>query len=222
MIFLSFRIYYKLYYIKEKHSLIIQTTKCLTLQKCLDIFFQIPKEKHRYPIVSLKRGYTIISVQKRNRRLSFPQAPSIKINKNQFIKDGCIDMEHLLARFAVHFNDIYSNRDDAFVEKMGRKLFLLYLKPIINGVGNYYIEDQTRDETRTDVIIDYLGKQYIIELKIWRGNAYNERGEQQIAGYLDYFHAHTGYLLSFCFNKNKQPGVKTVQIDDKTIVECVV
>ena len=144
------------------------------------------------------------------------------IDKNQFIKDGCIDMEHLLARFAVHFNDIYSKKDDAFVEKMGRKLFLLYLKPIINGVGNYYIEDQTRDETRTDVIIDYLGKQYIIELKIWRGNAYNERGEQQIAGYLDYFHAHTGYLLSFCFNKNKQPGVKTVQIDDKTIVECVV
>ncbi len=144
------------------------------------------------------------------------------IDKNQFIKDGCIDMEHLLARFAVHFNDIYSNKDDAFVEKMGRKLFLLYLKPIINGVGNYYIEDQTRDETRTDVIIDYLGKQYIIELKIWRGNAYNERGEQQIAGYLDYFHAHTGYLLSFCFNKNKQPGVKTVQINDKTIVECVV
>ena len=67
-----------------------------------------------------------------------------------------------------------------------------------------------------------LCKQYIIELKIWRGNAYNERGEQQIAGYLDYFHAQTGYLLSFCFNKNKQPGVKTVQIDDKTIVECVV
>lgn len=80
MIFLIFRIYYKLYYIKEKHSPIIQTTKRLTLQKCLDIFFQIPKEKHRYPIVSLKRGYTIISVQKRNRRLSFPQASSIKIN----------------------------------------------------------------------------------------------------------------------------------------------
>lgn len=144
------------------------------------------------------------------------------IDKNQFIKDGHIDMEHLLARFAVHFNDIYSDKDDAFVEKMGRKLFLLYLKPIINGNGNYYIEGQTRDETRTDVIIDYLGKQYIIELKIWRGNAYNERGEQQIAGYLDYFHASQGYLLSFSFNKNKQPGVKTVHVDGKTIVECVV
>ena len=108
------------------------------------------------------------------------------------------------------------------MEEIGRKMFLLYLKPIINGVGNYYIEAQTRDGTKTDVIIDYLGHQYIIELKIWRGNAYNERGEAQIAGYLDYYHAKKGYLVSFCFNKNKTPGTKTIQIGDKEIVECVV
>lgn len=144
------------------------------------------------------------------------------IDKNQFIKDGQIDMDHLLSRFALHFNDIYGKNDDAFVEKTGRKLFLLYLKPIINGVGNYYIEAQTRDETKTDVIIDYLGHQYIIELKIWRGNAYNERGEEQLAGYLDYFHAKKGYLVSFCFNKNKTPGTKTIQVGDKTVTEAVI
>lgn len=33
--------------------------------------------------------------------------------------------------------------------------------------GNYYIEAQTRNQKRTDVIVDYLGTQYIIELKIW-------------------------------------------------------
>lgn len=32
------------------------------------------------------------------------------------------------------------------------------LKPIINGIGNYYIEAQTRDGRRTDIIVDYLGK----------------------------------------------------------------
>ena len=41
------------------------------------------------------------------------------------------------------------------------------LKPIINGTGNYYLEAQTRDERRTDVIVDYLGEQFIVELKIW-------------------------------------------------------
>lgn len=144
------------------------------------------------------------------------------IDKNQFIQNGQINMEHLLSQFAIHFNDIYGREDGKFVEEKGRKLFLLYLKPIINGIGNYYIEAQTRDETRTDIIVDYLGHQYIIELKIWRGNAYNERGEEQIAGYLDFYHAKKGYLVSFCFNKNKQSGVKTIQIGDREIVECVV
>ena len=144
------------------------------------------------------------------------------IDRNQFIRDGRLDMDRLLSRFAVHFNDIYGKNDDAFVEEMGRKLFLLYLKPIINGIGNYYVEAETRDETRTDVVVDYLGQQYVIELKIWRGNAYNERGEKQIAEYLDYFHETKGYLVSFCFNKNKTPGTKTMQIGDKTITEAVI
>lgn len=34
----------------------------------------------------------------------------------------------------------------------------------------------------------YLGEQFVVEMKIWRGNEYNERGEQQLIGYLYYFH----------------------------------
>ena len=143
-------------------------------------------------------------------------------DKNQFIHDGIIDMRHLLDRFCEHFNDIFSAEDGSFVEKQGRKQFLLYLRPIINGKGNYYVEAETRDETRTDVVVDYLGNQYVIELKIWRGEAYNERGEQQLAEYLDYYHLKTGYMLSFCFNKNKQPGIHEVKVGDRTIIEAIV
>lgn len=39
-----------------------------------------------------------------------------------------------------------------------------------------------------DVVIYYHGEQHIIEMKVWRGNAYNERGEKQLSDYLDYFH----------------------------------
>ncbi|MCR2049418.1 hypothetical protein NSB25_19340 [Acetatifactor muris] len=49
------------------------------------------------------------------------------------------------------------------IEIAGRRLFLLYLRPIINGVGNYYVEAQTRDLRRTDVIVDYGGEQYMME-----------------------------------------------------------
>ena len=131
-------------------------------------------------------------------------------------------MELVLEKFMIHFHDIYGDNTNAFVEENGRRLFLLYLKPIINGTGNYYIEAQTRDQTRTDIVIDYLGKQYVIELKIWHGNEYNKRGEEQLAEYLEYYHLDKGYLLSFNFNKNKQTGLKEIQFGDKTLVEVVV
>ena len=144
-------------------------------------------------------------------------------DKSQFIREGYLDMRHLLERFCIHFNEIYHpGHDDKFVEANGRKIFLTYLRPIINGIGNYYCEAQTRDLTRTDVVIDYRGQQYVIELKIWRGEAYNERGEEQLAEYLDYFHLDTGYMLSFCFNKNKQPGIHEVKVGNRTIIEAIV
>lgn len=59
-------------------------------------------------------------------------------------------------------------------------------------------------------------------MKIWRGNEYNERGEEQLAEYLDYFHQTKGYMLSFNFNKKKEAELKTIQVADKIIVEVVV
>ena len=72
------------------------------------------------------------------------------------------------------------------------------------------------------MIVDYLGQQYIIELKIWRGPRYNAEGEKQIREYLDYFGLSTGYMLSFNFNKHKEPGVKQVHIEDKLLYEGTV
>ena len=59
-------------------------------------------------------------------------------------------------------------------------------------------------------------------MKIWRGREYNERGEKQLADYLNYFHLDKGYLLSFNFNQKKETGVKTITVGEKTIVEAVV
>ncbi len=145
-----------------------------------------------------------------------------KEDRNQFIPGGRLDMECVMEKFAEHFQEIYGGGDEKFLENDGRRLFLLYLRPIINGTGHYYIEAQTRDERCTDVIVDYAGEQFVIEMKIWRGNEYHERGERQLADYLDYFHQDKGYMLSFNFNKKKETGKKTIVIGDKTIVETVV
>ncbi len=144
-------------------------------------------------------------------------------DKPQFIKeDGSLNLPKVLEKFTEHFNKIYSPDDEAFVENQGRKLFLLYLRPIINGVGNYYVEAETRDRTRTDIVIDYKSKQYVIELKIWHGEEYNNKGEIQLANYLDYFNLQEGYMVSFCFNKNKKPGLQKVEFGEKVLWEAVV
>ncbi len=145
-----------------------------------------------------------------------------ELAKNRFVRDGELDMQMILEQFAMTYIDIFGPLKDRFKERDGREQFLLYLKPIINGTGNYYIEAQTRDQTRTDVIVDYLGKQYIIELKIWRGERYNAEGERQISEYLDHFRLKTGYMLSFNFNKKKESGMKRVEIGDKVLFECTV
>lgn len=63
---------------------------------------------------------------------------------NQFTLNGHLNMRFILERFVTHFNDLYAGNDETFLEEEGRKYFLLYLRPIINGIGNYYIESRTR------------------------------------------------------------------------------
>lgn len=70
--------------------------------------------------------------------------------------------------------------------------------------------------------MDYKGEQFIVELKIWHGNEYNERGEKQLTEYLDYYNKDKGYMLSFNFNKNKEIGVKEIKAGGKIIVEGIV
>lgn len=143
-------------------------------------------------------------------------------DKKRFLKAGKLDMDLVLAKFVEHFTEIYNDNDSKFLEENGRRLFLLYLKPIINGTGNYYIEAQTRNRKRTDIIVDYLGEQYIVELKIWHGEEYNQRGEKQLLEYLDFYRIDKGYMISFNFNKNKTIGLHEIQFGDRCILEAVV
>lgn len=142
--------------------------------------------------------------------------------RNQFIIDGHLNVRLVLEKFVETFHDLYGSQKESFLEDTGRKYFMLFLRPIINGTGNCYVEAQTRNRERMDLVIDYLGEQSIIEMKVWHGNAYQERGEKQLSSYLDYFHLKKGYMLSFNFNQKKQIGVKEIVLGDKLLIEAVV
>ena len=152
-------------------------------------------------------------------------------HKLEFITNGHLNMELVLQKFVEFFHDLYGDQTKdlsidpqnyKFMEEEGRKRFLLFLRPIINDVGNYYIEAHTRDQKRIDLIVDYLGKRYIIELKILHGDSYNERGDEQLINYLDYFHQTEGYKLSFDFNKNKKIGINYITLGKYKIIEAIV
>ena len=166
------------------------------------------------------RLYNLFLSEEELKRNVFVQEGNLA--KNIFISDGKLNMRLIMERFIVTYTEVCGPLEERFKEKDGREQFLLYLKPIINGTGNYYIEAQTRDQTRTDVIVDYLGRQYIIELKIWRGERYNAAGEKQITEYLDHFGLNTGYMLSFNFNKKKKTGVERIQLGEKVLYEGTV
>ena len=142
--------------------------------------------------------------------------------REQFLENGRLNMEKLMSRYVTAFDDIYEGTAEIFSEDEGRRRFLLFIRPVINGTGNYYVEARTRNNERMDLVVDYLGERFVVELKIWHGKVYHEKGEKQLIAYLDYYHLDKGYLLTYSFNKRKTPGQKTITVDGKTIVETLV
>ena len=144
-------------------------------------------------------------------------------HKSIFVgEDGWLDVPKIMEHFIREHNRIHMGQTERFLEEEGRERFVTYISAIINGTGTYSIEEQTRNRKRMDIVIHYLGRRYVIELKIWHGQRYNAEGEQQIMAYLDYFGLDTGYLLSFDFNRKKESGVRRIRIGNKTVFEGIV
>ncbi|MCM1107228.1 MAG: ATP-binding protein [Blautia sp.] len=149
---------------------------------------------------------------------------SFGYERNQFIANGQLDMELALRKFQEVMRAEYRKEDEAFIERQGRLLFLCFMKPIINGRGNYYVEPETRSNTRMDVVISYGGREYIVELKLWHGPQYREKGIRQLEEYLVNRNCESGYLISFNFNQDKEYVCCTLLLEKsgKRVYEVVV
>ena len=143
--------------------------------------------------------------------------------QSTYIQNGRLNMEYVVERFAQLMHEEYRESTESFLEKEGRLLFLTFLKPIINGIGFYYVEPQTRDNRRMDLVVNYDRQEFIVELKIWRGDKYEQTGREQLSEYLAIRGMDEGYLLTFDFSKNKQDVVpQWIKVNGKRIFEAVV
>jgi hypothetical protein len=120
------------------------------------------------------------------------------------LPNKALDMQKVLVNFQAFMKKERSSKDENFLERDGRLIFLAFIKPIINGAGYDFKEPQISEEKRLDVVITYHQHQYIAELKIWRGPAAHTKGIAQLVDYLDLMGLDTGYLLIFDHNKRKK------------------
>ena len=144
--------------------------------------------------------------------------------KDHFIDNGKLNIVRVLQKFQELMKAEYRQEDETFLEKQGRLLFLCFIKPIINGTGFYYVEPETRNNERMDLVITYGGEEHIVELKIWHGEEYRKKGIAQLEEYLDSRNSAKGYLLSFSFLKNKEYTCRKLDESEtiKDILEVVV
>ena len=142
--------------------------------------------------------------------------------KSDFIYGNGLNVEKILIRFQQFMKEEYSSKNESFLETHGRMLFLSFLTPIINGIGFAFKEVQISEEKRLDVVITYNNNKYIIELKVWHGEEYHEKGLKQLVDYLNINNQNKGYLLVFNFNKNKEYKKEEVIVEGKEIFEVFV
>lgn len=135
------------------------------------------------------------------------------VGTNYLTPDGTLDLKKVIRKFQAFMEEQYSRKDEAFIERNGRLLFLAFIKPIINGKGFDFKEVQISREKRLDVVITFNNIKYIIELKIWRGEAYHRQGIQQLCDYLDLQTQTTGYLLIYDLRKEKKQSGQWEQLE---------
>jgi hypothetical protein len=164
--------------------------------------------------------YFVAKTMRKWRENNITQSPS-----NEIIKNNVFDMELCLTKFKEHYAEIYTDKDLNFLERDGKLIFLTYLKPLINNKGFYYIEPETRDHGKMDLVITFLNQQFILELKIWRGESAHQNAYEQLSKYLKSKNIDEGYLLSFDFRKKgdeKYAKEQWVEWDGKRLFDVVV
>lgn len=130
-------------------------------------------------------------------------------------------MERCLLKFQEVMYQEYRQEDEKLYETHGRLIFLAYLKPILNGRGFAFVEAHTRGNKRMDIVVTFGNEKFIIELKIWSGEKYEEKGLEQLADYLQIQNLNTGYMLIFNFNKNEQYNSEWMEVKDKKVFEVI-
>jgi len=129
------------------------------------------------------------------------QSTYIKPNKR-------LNIEKILLKFQEVIKEKYSQtevlKSNEFLEKDLRLLFLVFIKPIINGIGFTFKEVEIGEEKRLDVVILFADEKFVVELKLWRGNEYHIEGKERLKKYMQTEGVDKSYMLIMDKTKHKE------------------
>ncbi len=121
------------------------------------------------------------------------------VERQWYIKpDGKLDMPALL----VEFQDFYRENSESWLDKFsfhesGKQLLLMaFLQRIVNG-GGKTTREMAVGRGRTDLVIEYEGDTFVLELKIRHKNYNSTKAYTQLIRYLDIKNQPHGYLILF-------------------------
>ena len=159
--------------------------------------------------------YLILQEKKKNQALR-------SLDQSVYINNGVLKMDIVIERFAELMHREYRRETGSIIEVEGRLFFLCYLRPIINGAGHYYVEVQTRNNTRMDVVVTFGKQEFIVELKVWHGEQHESNAYDQLAGYVKSQSQTKGYLISFCDLRKQPREGRTFTLNGIEIHETIV
>jgi AAA-like domain len=157
-------------------------------------------------------SYMTSSLMVKNR-----QMPTSEFAGSYLLPGNCLDVKKAMRKFQELMKTEYSQKERDFLERQGRLVFLAFLKPILNGHGHAFKEPQISEEKRLDILITYHQHQYVIELKLWRGQTAHEAGLDQLTDYLDRLGLDEGFLLIFDPRVKKDWKSEEISHRDKRI-----
>ena len=135
---------------------------------------------------------------------------------------GEFNIELFFEKFNDHYQRNYAIRDIKFLEREAAFLFLFFLQPYLNGKGAYFLENQTKSGERMDVVIVFGGKEFIVELKIWKGSKLHYSGQKQLLRYMEKRGVDKGYLLTFDFRQKREQKQEWIYVDGKALLDVQV
>jgi hypothetical protein len=116
----------------------------------------------------------------------------------KYYQNNRIDVNLLLADFQQFWrenSDIWKEKTQ-YREAAPHLILQAFLQRVINGGGDI-IREMAVGSGRLDLCVVYKGKKYPIEIKLWRGDQYYQRGLEQAAQYAGTLGCKAAWIVSF-------------------------